>query len=206
VTPARTSVHPALLEDAIRDTLKDWLPEQFRRLEVENDLPARWIPEPRSWPVSSAFDLEPHEQLPAVFVVSTGKHGPAQRGPDGWRATWGFEVVVAVAGKDEEEARLIAGLELAAVRNALLWHPSLGGLAEHIEWGDEDPAVGTAGRGARAVFGAAFDVVIPQAVSKRPGDEPPAPRPEPYEPPPAAPTYDTADVAVTPHQLTEELA
>lgn len=198
----RTSVHSGLIEDALRDTLRAWLPEQLSRLETENDMPARSLPLPRSWPVASEFDLEPHEQLPAIFIVSTGKHGPAQRRPEGWRATWGCEVAVAVAAQDEGAARRLAGLELAGVRAALLWHPTLGGLAEHVEWGDEDLAVGNVGRSARAVFGAAFDVVIPLAVAARPDDEPPAPRPEPYEPRPGAPTYDTAEITVTPEELT----
>jgi hypothetical protein len=122
-------------------------------------------PDHWSWPVASEFDLKPQERLPAVFIVANGKTGAGERGPNGWRATWSCEVAVAVAAQSEEKARELAGMLLAAVETALLWHPTLGGLCEHITWGAQDLAVGTVGRSHRAVFGAQFDLVIPQAIA-----------------------------------------
>jgi hypothetical protein len=202
---APTTVHQALVERALRDHLKAWLPSHLRRVAVENGLTARALPEPRSWPTASEYDLQPHEQLPAVFIVANGKTGAGERGPNGWRATWSCEVAVAVAAQSEEKARELAGMLLAAVETALLWHPTLDGLAEHITWGAQDLAVGrtgrTAGRAHRAVFGAQFDLVIPQAISRRPPEEPADPPSDPYEPPETPPALETADITVTSERL-----
>jgi hypothetical protein len=198
---ARTTVHQSLIEGAVRDTLKAWLPSQLRRVAVENGLQPRGLPEPRSWPIASEFDLKPQERLPALFIVAGGKTGPAQRGPKGWRATWGCEVAIAVAAESEAKARDIAGMELAAIRLALLWHPTLDGLCEHIEWGIEDLAIGSVGRSHRAVYGAQFDLVIPQAIARRPPEEPPEPPSDPYDPPEIPAPLETAEITVTSERL-----
>lgn len=180
-----TSVHPGLVEDAVKATLKAWLPSHLERIARENGLQPRSLPQPRSWPVASEFDLRPHEQLPAVFIVSTGKAGTAVREITGWRAAWGCEIAVAVRARDETAARHLAGLYLAAVRTALMWNDGLGGLADDIRWGDENLAVGSVGREARAVFGAAFEIDIPDSVATRPLEEPGSPPTDPVQPPPA---------------------
>jgi hypothetical protein len=192
VTP--TSIHPGLLEDAIQSTLKAWLPSHLERVARENAMPPRSLPQPRSWPVASEFDLEPHEQLPAIFIVSTGKAGTAQRETTGWRAIWSCEIAVAVAERDEASARRLAGLYLAAVRTALLWNDTLGGLADDIRWGTEDLAVGNVGRSARAVFGASFEINVPDSVSARPGEEPVIP---PADPVPAPESGRVESVEIT---------
>jgi hypothetical protein len=196
-----STVHQALVERTLRDHLKGWLPPHLRRVAVENGLQPRALPAPRSWPVASEFDLKPQERLPAVFIVANGKTGAGERGPNGWRATWSCEVAVAVAAQGEEKARELAGMLLAAVETALLWHPTLGGLCEHITWGPQDLAVGTVGRSHRAVFGAQFDLVIPQAISRRPPEEPADPPSDPYEPPEIPPALETAELTVTSERL-----
>lgn len=205
------TVHPGLVENAVLDTLKAWLPSHLARIERENQLEPGELPRPPagSWIVASEFDLRPHERLPAVFVVSTGKTGAASKGPKGWRAPYGCDVAVAIAAEDETTARTIAGYYLAAVQTSLLWHQTLGGLAESIEWGPQDLAVGTAGRSSRstrAVFGATFQVSIPVAIPRRPQEEPDDPPPDPLEPPIVPEPFDDADITVTPENLTEELA
>jgi hypothetical protein len=206
---AQTTVHQALVERTLRDHLKAWLPSHLRRVAVENGKPPRALGDPTkwSWPVASEFDLKPQERLPAVFIVANGKTGAGDRGPNGWRATWSCEVAVAVAAQGEETARELAGMLLAAVETALLWHPTLGGLCEHITWGTQDLAVGRAGGGTRshrAVFGAQFDLVIPAALARRPPEEPSTPPTDPYEPPDIPPPLEEADITVTAEELTTE--
>jgi len=191
VTP--TSIHPGLVEDAVQGTLKAWLPSGLERVARENDMPPGSLPAPRSWPVASEFDLRPEEQLPAVFIVSTGASA-GRREPTGWRATWGCEVAVVVSARDERSARRLAGLYLAAIRAALLWHDGLGGIADDIRWGAENLAVGNVGRSARAVFGVAFEIDIPDSVAARPLEEPGSPPTDPVVPPPALSQVEEIDL------------
>jgi hypothetical protein len=204
---AQPTVHQALVESRLRTHLKNWVPSHLRRIAVENDLQPRVLGDPKrwSWPVASEFDLKPHERLPAFFIVANGKTGAGERGPQGWRATWSCEVAVAVAAQTEEKARQLAGIALAAVETALLWHPTLDGLCEHVTWGAQDLAVGrVTPRSHRAVFGAQFDLVIPQAIPRKPAEEPSAPPSDPYEPPAIPPALETAEITVTSERLDDQ--
>lgn len=194
------TVHSGLVETAVLDTLKAWLPSHLARIERENDLEPGELPRPPegSWLVASEFDLRDHERLPAIFVVSNGKTGAPSKGPRGWRATWGCEIAAAIAAQDEATARRIASLYLAAIETALLWHHTLGGLAEQINPGIDDLIVGGTGRSRRAVFGQAFQILIPHSVPRRPPEEPDEPPADPLEPPATVEPFDTADITVTP--------
>jgi hypothetical protein len=193
VTP--TSVHPGLVEDAVQATLKAWLPSHLERVARENGLPPRSLPAPRSWPVASEFDLRAEEQLPAVFIVSTGKTGAA-REPSGWRAVWSCEIAVAVSARDEGAARRLAGLYLAAVCTAVLWNDGLGGLADEVRLGPDNLAVGNVGRNARAVFGAAFEIYVPDSVAARPVEEPLTPPADPVPAPPEPGRVETVEITL----------
>jgi hypothetical protein len=88
---------------------------------------------------------------------------------------------------------------------ALLWHPTLDGLCEHVTWGAQDLAVGrVTPRSHRAVFGAQFDLVIPQAIPRKPAEEPSAPPSDPYEPPAIPPALETAEITVTSERLDDQ--
>jgi hypothetical protein len=201
----RTVVHPGLIENAFRQTLKDWLPSQLARLERENDLEPGKLTQPKSWPVASEFDIKLQARLPAVLTISTGKTSTS-KGPKGWRGVWRCEAAVVVSAQNEAKARELAGLYLAAIDLALLWHQTLDGLAEQIDRGADDLAVGQVGTAYRCAFGAAYDIHVPLSIARRPLEEPNEPPADPLEPPVEREPFDTADITVTPEALTEELA
>jgi hypothetical protein len=202
------------VEHALRETLNEWLPGHLSHQErrrrpgapvLPGPLPPGRLPFPRSWPTVSELDMEVHEQLPAVVIVSPGSVGAPERDQRGaHRKTWRFEIAVAVAGNSELEARALASMYLAAVNGALEQNRTLGGRVEKC-WnvGPDDHALGTTRRGGqRALYGTAFNVLVRNTVNDRLG--PPAPLPDPHDPPappegplgaPLAPN--TADITVT---------
>jgi hypothetical protein len=184
------------LEQAALATLKAWLPSHLAHQETRRGFPQRTIPQPRSWPTVDEFDPEPHEQLPSIVLVSPGTTGDIRRGPRGTTATWRLEVVVAVAGRDEREVRLLRSVYAAAVRSALEQNGKLAwqldddrnpvpgpAVAERTRWDGDAHAFGRgrSSRGPRAHVEVAFLSTVSDVVNPRLG--PPEPPDDPYDPP-----------------------
>lgn len=184
------------IEDAFQDTLKLWLPGQLAHQERRRSLSAATLPQPRSWPLMSDFDIEVQEQLPAIFLVSSGATGYTHTGGV-YRGTWRIEAGVVVAGKDERQARLLASLYLAAVKAVPVQDdPTLGGVAEVCRLvGPDDHAFGiTPQRAQRAIYGTAFEVTVHGVLDARRG--PVEPPDDPYNPPGAPASPLTANIEV----------
>ena len=193
-------------------TLQAWLPAHLKHQErrmaaLGRPLPVE-LPRPRSWPRRSEFDIEVHEQLPAVIVVSAGSVGRPERDRNGMHdKTWRFDTVAVVTGKDEPESRQLGSLYLAAIGGALTQNRTLDGhVASCIEVGPDEHAYGTTRQGGaqRAIYGTTFEVAVRNVRSERLGpDEPPV---DPDDPP-DAPAYelDTPQIAVTSTPLEETL-
>lgn len=179
------------------DLSKGWLVAHLAHQERRRGLAARALPQPKSWPTVSEFDIEAHEQMPAVVIVSPGTIGEPEHDRGVYRTVWRIETAVAIAGKDEVQGRMLAALYLAAVKGALIQNPTLGGKVEQCRWtGPDDHAFGTTERGSqRAIYGTAFAVTVRDAVGTRKGTQvPPA---DPYNPP-LPPDYpNVAEITVT---------
>jgi hypothetical protein len=199
-------VDVATIEDAARSTLQAWLPSHIAHQERRKGLAARTIPMPRSWPTVDEFDPEPHEQLPSIVMVSPGTTGEPQRSTGGkTRATWRLEVVFAVAGQTEKQARLIRSVYAAAIRSALEQNPTLGGIAERTRWNGDEHAVGRSqgDRSPRALVEVDFLITVNDVLNPRLG--PAEPPEDPYTPPDVPEPLDTAEITVISEPLTEPL-
>lgn len=184
------------VEDAARATLQAWLPSHLDHQRRRRSLPAGGVPRPRSWPTVSEFDPEPHEQLPSVVLVSPGTTDVMQAGAEGdVSATWRLEIVAGVAGRDEPQARLLAGIYAAAIRSALIQNGSLG-IGARTRWTGEDYAVGATNRGPRALAQVSFTVEVDDVVNV--GAGPAVPPPDPTAPPSDDPTASSATVTIEP--------
>jgi hypothetical protein len=169
------------VEQAVLETLQAWMPSHLAHQEDRKGYANGTLPPVKSWPTISEFDMEVHEQMPAVFIVSAGTSDITHdRGS--YRTTWRFEVGIAIAGVDEREARRLAALYLAAVKSSLVQNPTLGGAVEHCRLvGPDDHAVGTTNGGdQRAIYGTAFQVTVANSLNVRGG--PSAPPADPYDP------------------------
>lgn len=175
------NIDAATLERAAVATLKAWIAVHLAAQEERNGLTRRSLPLPRSWPTVSAFDPEPHEQLPSIVLVSPGTTGDPLRSGDGTvAATWRLEIVVAVAGRDEPETRWIAAMYAAAVRSALVQNGELGGIALQTHWVGEEYAI-EAERGTRMMVEIDFETTVDSVVDVSQG--PDVPPTDPYATP-----------------------
>lgn len=182
------------IEQAFKDSLQAFLPVNLRTQEERLGLAAETLPDPKSWPVVSEFDIRPHEQLPAIIVSSPGHGSPAHdRGV--YRVPWRLEVAVAIGDTTESAARRLASIYIAAVIGAALDDRTLEGIAETTVWtGPGDQAIGTVDTGGqRAIYGTSFEVTVSNTIPRVA-----LPRPEdPGTPPDAPQTSLEAEFIVT---------
>lgn len=192
------------VEGYLRDTLQLWIPSHLAHQERRRDLDSGILPAPRSWPTISGFDLEAHEQMPAIAIVSPGSLPPVHdRGI--YSTTWRFQVAVAVAGKDETEARLLASLYLAAVKGVVIQNRTLGETVEKCMWvGPDDHALIETERGEqRAIYATEFEATVRPSANAYLG--PVTPPNDPYDPLDPQDTFTDAEVDVISEKLEDML-
>lgn len=157
------------VEAAVLQTLRLWTPhyldELGRQLTLPNALPA-----PRSYRVWSDQEHWPEDQTPAVIVVCPGivKDSPT-RNPTGYDATWRVSAGCVVTAVDQVHVRHNAGVYAAALRSALVQHPSLGGRALATRWRGEDIVQDAESGRTTALAIADFEVDVADVVDPQAG-------------------------------------
>jgi hypothetical protein len=147
--PFGNAVDADTIEDALRASIQKWLPAWLAHEERRRGWPQGRLPRPRSWPTLSEFELRARDQRPSVVLVSSGTTGAPEKRPDGLRRTWRFGLAVAIAGRDETEARQLAAPYLTAAAMAATTDQTLGGVAENVRWSAATITPSTASRGRR---------------------------------------------------------
>lgn len=133
VTITATDVRSALTQ-----TLKDHLPGALDALAAEKGLAPGALPAPRSWARLPDFTKLPEKQSPSVVVTSPGLEAePARDYLLVYAAAWRIRAFVVIRGRSYDEVADRVGHYTAALRNAVLAHAQLGGLAERTIWVDE---------------------------------------------------------------------
>lgn len=197
IPPART-----LVIAAVRDHLKLWLPGYLGEIERQTDrTPAGRLPPVRGWKSRSEFDQWLGEAPPAGMIVcpQTLDTGHANN-----RRVWAtfdvrIGVTVATGGQTAASADAVEALADAygaAVRAAILQHPTLGDRVHRTEWTGESyeeipgRKSGTLGVAMNRFSITARDLLDPLAGPVEPPEDPS----EPPEDPPLPPT--TANIVV----------
>jgi hypothetical protein len=180
--------HPGVLEDAVLDTLKTWLPsylseacaQETERLDLAE--PKR-LAVPKTWATISDYDRFPEQGLPAIIVAAPGMKGEADRRGDGsLRGTWMVEVSATVSADTAKNTRRAAQIYLAAILGSVLQRRSLGDphsaatfvATEYVDVPNEK-------RRSIVACAAAFEVQVGEMLSTQLGPatpEPPDPMPE----------------------------
>jgi hypothetical protein len=156
------------------------------------------IDRPASWPTISKLRLELHDQLPAIVTRYLGLV-PGARDPQGnFREVFRYEISVAVAGFDEDDARWLASLYMAAVRMLLRQNKTLGGFAETTVLGNVQPLAGVLEGvdqgGERAVYSCEAQIHVRSTVNENLGT--PVPPDDPHDPDPPPPAPEEAEIVI----------
>lgn len=173
---------------AMHDHLKLWVPSYLAELaRVEGYDPAT-MPGFRSW--VSALELpegkfEEH-QMPSCVIVAPGLLTEPERAGGGMIATWAVSVGCVVSGQDRENTFDLAEIYAAAVRGAVVQHPSLGGFATATDWvGERYDDIPNDMLRTLAAGSVQFAVEVQGAILPSQGPEQPLPDPIPVPDPPA---------------------
>jgi hypothetical protein len=128
------------VRDAVTAHLKDWAKAYIGEVAVQRGKERCDLPQFRSFRFSTEdVDKWAEDQLPACVIVCPGLADAPDRQGDGIHdGEWSVGVGVIVSGRDQDSTDELVGIYTAAVRAALVQHPSLGGFASGVEWIDED--------------------------------------------------------------------
>jgi hypothetical protein len=156
------------VRDAVTDHLQEWSQAYIGEVAVQRGKGRCDLPQFRSFRFSTEdVDKWPDDQLPACVVVCPGLADTPDRQGDGVHdGEWSVGVGVIVSARDQESTDELVGIYTAAVRAALIQHPSLGGFASGVRWIDEDtiPSLGFDDSrtiaGGRVVLGVKVDAVV----------------------------------------------
>lgn len=125
-------------ENAMEEHLRLWLTTYIAELERQKGFAAETIQTPVAWLRANDFAKWPEDQTPAIIIISPGLVGdPKAEGNRVWSAPYGVGVAAVVSSIDRPRTRALAGFYGAAIRAAVLQHPSLGGFARDTTWVDE---------------------------------------------------------------------
>jgi hypothetical protein len=128
----------AVLEQAVIDTIKMWIPTYLREVERLTGRQMGDIPVPRSYTTRKIFEKFVEDQTPTIIVVSPGTADePKMEGDGHYRAEWGLGVGAVVSTSTQETTNLVAKVYGAAIRAIILQQASLGGIASGVRWMDE---------------------------------------------------------------------
>ncbi len=171
-------------EEAVITHLKNWMPAYLAEMERLTGRDAQTLPFPKSYTTTPrAPEKWIDSQLPAVLCVSTGlASAPKKEGSGSTRAIWRIGLATICSARNEEETHLFAKLYFAALRSAMVQHPSLGGFAEDTVWQGEDyDLTPSESRRSMASGYGLFDIEVTEVVNARMGlAEPPD---DPYDVP-----------------------
>lgn len=143
---------PTEVDDAAQNTLEKWIGTYLRLVERRIKKPKNWLPNPRSYIVSSDFDHFPEEQLPAVIIESQGTAGkPKMDGGRYYRTEFRVKVSVFVEASDRRSTERLTKYYITALRLLVIQKGSLGGFAIASCWEDESYSVQTNDRTQRTI-------------------------------------------------------
>jgi hypothetical protein len=127
---------------AVVDHLRTWTSAYIGEISAQSGRPRCGegaLPPFRSIDVASSFSKFPEDQVPACVVVCPGLSDTPIRGGDGaYLAEWSVGLGVVVSARDRDSTDELVRRYSAAVRAAMLQHPSLNGFAQGCRWIDED--------------------------------------------------------------------
>lgn len=196
-------VHGGIVEQAVGDTLKLWFPTYLREVERQHDRDQLALPAPRSYQLVSESDdptrwLE--DQLPSIIVMCPGfAEQPRHAGSGAYDARYSVSVAAIVSANTQGATRQLARLYGAAIAAILVQKPSLGGVANGLQWADEsyDDIPADSARSLACVI-EGFIVDMPAVLDSQAG--PLVPDEEANEEGPEWPQVQTTDVELQPFQ------
>lgn len=147
---------------AVELTLREHLPLALQAIAEQHGIEPAKLKPPQTWeqlPETSGIEQQV-DQLPALVIASPGLSERPVLDSDGdYMTAWTVSALAVVRGSSYRETQQLARFYAAAIRTALVQHPSLGGRANGVEWTGEDYArLGTAG--ARTIAGGLVEVSV----------------------------------------------
>ena len=125
------------VREAVEATLRAWMPAYLGEIAAVRGKSRGDLPTFRSYQSATSVDSWPEDQLPACIIVAPGLAGPPEKHGSEYTATWSVGVATVNSASTREATTELVELYTAAIRSAVMQHPSLGDFASGLEWIDE---------------------------------------------------------------------
>ena len=123
------------VEDWVIACLQKWSDTYLAEIARQHGLPETALPRVRAWVPTFSYDKWPEDQLPAVFVLSTGtSERPSRSGDGSYYVRWTVQLGVLCTANTQEAASKLAWLYVAAHRMLLDQRSSLDGVVDGTVW------------------------------------------------------------------------
>jgi hypothetical protein len=175
-------VDATAVERAVKDTLRDYMPDYLAEKERQEGVEEGSLILPKGYITVNEMQKWPEDRLPACLVVSPGMAGrnPKMEGDGTYRGWWLVGLGFVCIANNRERARELAKWYVAAGRTAILQHSSLGGFAEDVSWtGEQNNDLPDDADRTLAIGHATFEVEVRGLVNARKGKA--APSADPYD-------------------------
>lgn len=124
------------VRNALRATLAEYLPDVLAVVAERAGFDPDVVLPPRGYGASA--DPEDVGDQPLGVIVAPGMSGqPVHRGNGLYELPWDAAVAIVVSAPTRDQGQALSEVYGAAVRAAIMQHPSLGGLAVSTRWVDE---------------------------------------------------------------------
>jgi hypothetical protein len=144
-----TIITGSVVSQAAIRTLQTFLPDYLGEVAVQSGHERNALEPFNSYVRSNDLEAFPEDHLPACVVMCPGLADNPTRNENYWSASWDLSAVVILSSTDREVTKEMVEIYCAAMRAALLQHPSLPywdeetetvktGPAESVVWMDED--------------------------------------------------------------------
>lgn len=127
------------VEQALVDVVRTWIADYLAEVCRQHELAPDYLPQPRSYVVSSDVERMPEDQTPAIIVASPGfTDQPQPDGLGGYVARWRVRCAVHLSARGNALSLRLVRLYVAALRALLVQQQKLDGLdLRRIDWVDE---------------------------------------------------------------------
>lgn len=192
------------VRQAMREHLQKWFPTYIAEMARLEGYDPATMPQFRSWVSALALPDGKYEehQMPSCVIVAPGLLAEPVKQGGHMTAIWAVSVGCVVSGQDRENTFDLAELYAAAVRAAVVQHPSLDGFATATDWlGERYDDIPNDMLRTLAAGSVQFGVEVQQAITPAAGPAGPAgpgaPLPDPIPDPGPPATFVEVDSRIT---------
>lgn len=125
------------LRKAVEETIRKWMPDHLAEAERENGLKPRTLLNFKTFEHVNEFRNWADDETPVCVIVSPGLSETKQKGGGEYTGVFDLGIAAIVGANNRENTDKLADLYGPVIRQLILQHADLGGVATGVDYVDE---------------------------------------------------------------------